>query len=302
MKDPLFSVILIIVIVMSCTVSVYSQGPENIQSLKGPYLGQKPPELIPIVFAPNIISNAGYNLHGFPAFSPDGMEVYLPVIPPEIISFKSIRGIWSGPEKTNIPGRNVQAPSFSQDGKRFYFQAAIEGGYGSLDIWYVDMKEKNWSKPINFDPAINTSEMEGQPSFTSDGTIYYAATQEGSGWNRGIYRSRMVGSKFTESQVLNGLINTQYIDVYPFIAPDESFLLFSSSRPSMDEQNLRIYVSFRSEGDIWSKPVNLNAKMNFDESSRFPYLSPDGKYLFFQSAGRIYWVDAAIINKTMENK
>ncbi|MFC1565150.1 TolB family protein, partial [candidate division KSB1 bacterium] len=228
--------------------------------------------------------------------------VLLSVIPPEILLLKNSGGVWSKPDKLDIPGRNINAGNFSADGKRIYFQGVLEGGYGSLDIWYIVRTDTGWSRPLNIGFPVNTSKMEGQPSFTLDGTVYYTAALEGSGWNRGIYRSRSINGEYTEPQVLNKLINTQYIDAYPFIAPDESFLLFSSSRPAMDESDLRIYVSFRSKDDKWSEPVNLCRIMKFDVTSRLPYLSPDSKYLFFQSGGNIYWVDAEIIKKAGENK
>ncbi|MFC1493482.1 TolB family protein [candidate division KSB1 bacterium] len=293
MKNPAFLFVLIIVMILSSTLCVHSQGSKSIQNLKGPYLGQKPPGLIPEVFASGIISDTGYRLHGFPAFSPDGNAVLLTLIPPEIKLLNNTGGVWIKPEKLDIPGRSVNAANFSNDGKRIYFQAIIEGGYGSLDIWYMDLTDRGWSNPINIGSPVNTAKFEGQPSFTVDKTIYFAGALEGSGWNRGIYRSRMVDGKYTVPEILNGLINSQYIDAYPFIAPDESFLLFSSSRPSMDENDLKIYVK-------WSEPVNLNGKMKFDKSSRFPYLSPDSKYLFFQSSGSIYWIDAAIIKNAKE--
>jgi hypothetical protein len=53
------------------------------------YFGQKPPGMGPEIFAPNIISG-NYNLHGFPTFSPDGKEIYWPVIPPQIMYMKSL--------------------------------------------------------------------------------------------------------------------------------------------------------------------------------------------------------------------
>ena len=44
-------------------------------TLKGPYLGQKPPGMTPEIFAPGVIST-GYHEVGGPAFTPDLSEIY----------------------------------------------------------------------------------------------------------------------------------------------------------------------------------------------------------------------------------
>ncbi len=49
-----------------------------------------------------------------------------------------------------------------------------------------------------------------------------------------------------------------------------------------------IYISHKKDDGEWSKPVDLSLKMNFNDSSKFPYVSPDGKFLFFSSGENIY--------------
>ena len=45
------------------------------KELQGPYLGQKPPGMIPEIFAPGIVSTDFYN-HSSVTMSPDGNEIY----------------------------------------------------------------------------------------------------------------------------------------------------------------------------------------------------------------------------------
>ncbi|MCK4943882.1 MAG: hypothetical protein KAS65_09910, partial [Candidatus Aminicenantes bacterium] len=49
-------------------------------TLKGPYLGQKPPGIQRAIFAPGIIST-GFNEHGV-SFTPDGREVFYRLLGP----------------------------------------------------------------------------------------------------------------------------------------------------------------------------------------------------------------------------
>ncbi len=259
------------------------------------YFGQEHPGLIPEIFAPNIISG-NYTLHGFPTFSPDGKEIYWPIIPPKIMYVKYENNSWISSLEASFSENNIQAPCFSPDGNRIYYQVSLNGGYGSLDIWYVERIDTGWSHPQNIGLPINSSKLESQPSLTNDGTIYFTGELEGVMFNRGIYNSRYVKGRYERPELLPGSINTQYLDYTPFISPNESYLLFSSTRPSMEESNIRIYASFHNHDDSWTEPKNLNDAMNFNQPSRFPYLTPDGKFIIFQSGENYYWVSSKILD------
>ena len=265
--------------------------------LKGDYLGFRKPGIQPKIFAPGVISKAGYRLHGFPAFAPDGNQIFWPVIPPKIMYMIKTQDIWSKAEPAPFSNGNMQAPFFSLDGKKLFFQAAKKGGLGSLDIWYVEKTETGWSEPKNLGKPVNSPKLESQPTFTRNGTIYFAGSMEDTGFNRGIYYSKLIDGKYSEPVPLNFPVNTKYIDAYPFIAQDESYLLFCSSRPSMEEKDIKLFLSFRKGENLWEGPVNLNEILNIESPARYPSVSPDEKYLFFLNKGNIYWVDIKIIEQ-----
>jgi Tol biopolymer transport system component len=75
---------------------------------------------------------------------------------------------------------------------------------------------------------------------------------------------------------------------HPFIAPDESFLLFSAPAPGRRDPDL--YVSRQQEG-TWSKPEPLPALINTTGVESNPFVSPDGRYLFFIRKYDVYWAD-----------
>ena len=65
-----------------------------------------------------------------------------------------------------------------------------------------------------------------------------------------------------------------------------------------------LYISFRKKDDSWTVPENMGKAVNTSSSELRPYVTPDGKYLFFTSdrpnskgIGNIYWVDAKIIEE-----
>ena len=127
---------------------------------------------------------------------------------------------------------------------------------------------------------------------------------EGQWINLGIYRAELVNGEYAKPEVLPPSINTLkgIRNWTPYIAPDESYLIFCSTRglPASDQGDL--YICFRRPDGSWTDPVSLGEPINSTEMERFPAVSPDGKYLFFtrDTPGHdedVYWVSAGIIGK-----
>jgi len=61
-----------------------------------------------------------------------------------------------------------------------------------------------------------------------------------------------------------------------------------------------LYVTFQKNDDSWMEPVNLGGDINSSTLDARPYVTPDGKFLFYHSDqtgnGDIYWVNAKIID------
>lgn len=263
------------------------------------YLGQDPPGLCPEIFAPGIISGQG-RIHSFPGISPDGKEIYWMTLPPKIVYVQYINNSWTLPGTPSF-ARDIIClrPSVSFDNRRIYFNAVLPGGYGSLDIWYVERTDTAYSQPINIGPPVNTEKFEAQQSFTDEGTVYYTGTVNGKRWKRGIMRARYENGYFLTPEILDFPINirdTLAVDYTPFIARDESYLLFSSNRHNPGLEECRIYISYRRKDNTWTEPIDLNLLMEFYADSRDPAVSPDGKYLFFSSGRNIYWVSTKLLN------
>jgi hypothetical protein len=102
--------------------------------------------------------------------------------------------------------------------------------------------------------------------------------------------------------VVSAAINTGTWLAHPFIAPDESYLLWDGRR---DEGfgGSDIYVSFRQDDGSWGEAINLGAEINTDAWEASASVTPDGKYLFFhRNVGSdayenvdVFWVDARIL-------
>jgi WD40-like Beta Propeller Repeat len=262
----------------------------------GEYLGLNFPDTIPVVFAPDFISGKG-RLHCFPSFSVDNKEIYWMTIPPKIMTIREIDGKWTYPKLASFSTGHNHAPFVAHD-NTIYFSSTREGGQGSLDIWYTIKTDSNFTVPINIGNKINTSNSESTPTVSKNKTMFYAGSKKGKLYNRGIYYSIYENGEYQTPVFLPESINIMdscILDYTPFIAPDESYLLFCSNRQNPEKELCHIYISFKNKNGEWSEPIDLSLKMNFTASSKFPYISPDGKFLFFSSGVNIYWVNSKIL-------
>jgi hypothetical protein len=254
-----------------------------------PYLGQNPPGSTPVIFAPGIISKG--NIHSRLEISPDGREMFwntvdMKTFSTQILSVKNVDGKWSDPQPPSFAMEgNTQATLFSPDGKKLFFNLNTGDGWVTK---YVEKTEAGWSAPRNDGFLLN-----GSSSFTKSGRAYFSAGMKTKIWNTGIFEARYSADGYSDVKPLDETINVpKAIDYTPYVSPDESFLLFSSNRPLIgDKEDMYIQISFKKRDGTWSTPQKI-----CQIQSRFPSISPDGKYLFFcGDDGNIYWVDKKII-------
>lgn len=277
-------------------------------NLKGDYFGQNPPGDTPVVFAPDIISVDSTVEHGSPSFSPDGSEVFWQSnyrqsgkeTQISCMTMHRTKNKWTTPETSSYG----HGPVFSPDGGKLYFNNKEKKG----TISYIEKEGNKWSDPKNLDLIARFPELKFayNLSFTKTGTLYFLGHAEELETmnNFAIYRSELIDGIYAKPELLPSNINTEngLLNWTPFIAPDESYLLFSSSRNTSETDYGDIYISFRNADGNWTDPVKLNNGVNTDRQERFPAISPDGKYLFFtrwitRSNEDVFWVSADIIQE-----
>jgi hypothetical protein len=278
-------IILISTIMTGTHAAIIPPNSAQTSQLKGPYLGQNPPGETPELFAPGVVSTC--NQHSSVYFTPDGREAYFSrLMPlPHLIVYmhEDIEGGggWTSP---SIVCEGL-TPGLAPDGKTVLFS--------TWELWRTIKTTSGWTEPENLGPSINFQERQDAPSAAADGTLYYCSMRE-----NGIYG---------KPERLEYGISSDYSDFSPYIAPDESYLIFASTRPGFGITDL--YISFRNDDGSWTTPKNMGRTINTGAKEAFPFVSFDGKYLFFMSnrvselnqsripdgPGNVFWVDASII-------
>ena len=278
--------------------------------LKGSYLGQKSPGNISKVFMDGIISTVE-NPEMCAAFTKDGKEFYFNRQYKgfwTIFYTKEVDGKWTTPKpmpfSSNYTDRDF---TMSPDGEKIYFgsnRPLREGGptLKSLDI-YVTIRSENdtWEQPTNLGKPINTQEFgENYPSVSSNGNLYFFSCRNDGLGGCEIYMSQFLNGQHLDPANLGPAVNSEMNDWDAYIAPDESYIIFSSQNreDTLGEQDL--YISYRKDG-VWSKARNMGNRVNSSSDEICPSVSLDGKYLFFTTRRRgkadIFWISAKIIEE-----
>ena len=267
--------------------------------LTGPYLGQKPPGMIPDIFAPGIVSSSEAMEYGI-AFAPDGKEFYFNRRGVGVMVCKWSDTGWTAPIKAPFLKKyKGGAVHIMYDGERLLMNRypgvhdLKEGETGG--IWALQKTENGWDNPVFFIA-------EGmRATSTLDGSIYTTDISfRREGKDQGIIAKYIYSdSGYQRAVDPAGGVNTENSEAHPFIAPDESYIIFDSTRPGGKGKS-DLYICYKDEKGHWSKSINIEF-LNTDNSDWCPTVSPDEKYLFFTrnntGNGDIYWVDANIIEE-----
>lgn len=285
----IFIVLLLFVLAMSS--KSFSQ--DEFPVLEGPYLGQKPPDMVAEPFAPGIISKQGWEIEG--VFAPGMKEFYFTMDRGEVISptEKSFRPTVIGFRKKNniwtkfLEFKRSGEVTFSPDGKRMHMAKG-----------YKDRIGNGWSERKSLGPMFDRKDLGiMRLSASSKGTYVFDDYK-----SNGIIRiSTLKNGKRQIPKEIGIVVNTGKMTAHPFIAPDESYLIWDSEREG-GYGDSDLYISFRQNDGSWGPAINMGDKVNTEKWDAYASVTPDGKYILFNrkisdenSNVDIYWVDAKII-------
>jgi Tol biopolymer transport system component len=262
------------------------------------YLGQKPPGSTPEPFAPGMVTTEDWEVSG--VFTPDLNEFYFirrdaNKEKQEMVTLTNKEGQWH--ETATAPRRGQ--PFFSSDGETLY-----------LSSWHRKRTETGeWSEMEALTSPFDTLPTM-RLSVSDKGTYFFDEFKPDITGD--IWYSQFIDGKHEEPKRLPNTINTGK-SFHPFIAPDESYLIFDSEREG-GYGDSDIYISFRQPDGSWGNPINLGDKINTEAWEACASITPDGKYLFFnRTVGPaanendgyenvdIFWVDAGFI-ENLRNK
>jgi Tol biopolymer transport system component len=260
----------------------------------------------PAVFLPGVISTEANELNC--ALAPDGSMVVFSVrIDGRNTLVASQRDGDGWAERETLPFSGSAAdvdPYFSADGERLYFSSNrprdANDRAADSDIWWVERTtDGEWGEPKQVE-GVNSPDMdEYYTSISSSGAFFFSVFPD-HGSPGDIFRADLVEGGYGTPVRVGGGVSTEHNEHDPFIAPDESYLIFTSNRP-LGFGRGDLWVVFRESDGGWTEAVNMGSRINTDAYEYCAMLSPDQKTLFFTrnsgGNGDIYQVDAAVLEE-----
>ncbi len=293
MKHTYFILTLVLALFLNaCNTKNQKSKDNDSPTIETAYFGEKPPGLIPVEFAPDIVSPEGLFEGG--KFSPDMKEYYFSRKNGkyEKRTFFVIRyenNSWGNESETDI-----KYPNYSRDGNIIY-----KGNK------YRDRTETGWSELKSLGPPFTDMHIMGI-TVSDKGTFFFDQFERPDTIGAISY-SRLINGKYEPRQKMGKEINTGTWIAHPNIARDESYLIWDVERED-GYGGSDIYISFRQKDGSWLPAINMGDKINtaFDDSGA--RVTGDGKYLFFSRGewevredgstnwvAKYYWVDAQVI-------
>ncbi len=149
-------------------------------------------------------------------------------------------------------------------------------------VYFSKKVDNKWTTPINITPQIQSDGNQFVSSLSFDGTELYLREEDN--FQANILVSKYQNGEWTKSVPLNKNINTKFWEGNACVSKDGTTLYFSSNK-SGGYGEMDIYKSTRKPGGDWGTAVNLGPVINTDLNEDAPYITEDGKRLYFISQG-----------------
>ncbi|WP_426701494.1 TolB family protein [Rhodanobacter sp. Col0626] len=182
-------------------------------------------------------------------------------------------------------------PAMAPDGSYLVFAsnrstapggAALDGYYDDQpqarrggNLWRVNRRGNGWSTPVHLPETVNSGTSVYAPAVAADGSIYFMKADPATSHFR-LYVSHVAEGRLQPATPLafsDGVTD----DYDPAVAPDQSFIVFTSDRSPSSTTASDIFIAVATPGG-WSRPVDLGVA---GTESR---LDPDLSTLYFSGS------------------
>lgn len=290
MKNSILNTILIAIVVFTyaCKTET-SEGSQAYPSTEeNLYFGYKPPGLIPEVFVPKNQSTEDWKLGN-----------------PDQLDMNEFYFAYTGNNPFEDPVIVFRNEGSYYRVNKYNFKHNPGDSTILYSRWnYIERTDSGWTKMKSLGPMFEREDWGIMVmSVSAKGTLVFDDYKS----NDVIRISRIINGKREEPRLLDEHINKGKWTAHPFIAPDESFLIWGSERAEGYGLSDN-YISFRQPDGSWGPAINMGDQINSELVENGARLTPDGKYLLFgrseEKEGEDgkkywettnYWVDAKII-------
>ncbi len=170
------------------------------------------------------------------------------------------------------------------------------------DLFYSVRRNGQWSEGQPVDTTINTLRNEGMCTMTRDGIrmFFTACGREDVRGTCDIQEAKADSSSIVWTRSLKGDSNTEAWESQASISCDGSTLYFASNRRG-GYGGTDIWVSSRQADGSWSEATNLGPRINTKLDEEAPFITNDGKTIYFSSTGHLGMGEQDVFMSRMQN-
>ena len=176
-------------------------------------------------------------------------------------------------------------PFVSNDQQMLFFTQRKKGDEDENLLYSNASSTGKWksSNPFKF---FNTPAQEGRFTMVRDGRKMYftACNRQGVLGPCDIWEGELLNGEISEIKPISGDLNSMKWESQVSVSCDGSTLFFASNRPG-GMGGTDIWYSKKNEVGYWGEPINLGEKVNSPGDEESPFLTNDGKTLYFSSTG-----------------
>lgn len=170
----------------------------------------------------------------------------------------------------------------SPDGQKLFI---YKNPPGAGDIFFSELKGKEWSKPSSMGTPVNSKYWEEVVSLSSDGkTVYFTSDRPGGNGKADIYKAEMTEDGKWGEPVNVRELNTPYEERSPFIHPNGVEMYFSTDGRPDCIGGFDIFKSELQENGSWGPPQNIGYPINTPDDDIYFVLSASQKTGYYASA------------------
>jgi hypothetical protein len=149
-------------------------------------------------------------------------------------------------------------------------------------VFFSEKTDGEWSYPRNIIPELGVDEDAYPTSLSYDGNTLFIYRSDN--FIGDLYMSTYSDGTWSKLVKLNDNINTKYWESHACLTRNNDTLYFTSNRKG-GYGGLDIYYSIKDAGNNWGPPVNLGNVINTIYNEETPFITADGKTLYFSSYG-----------------
>jgi outer membrane protein OmpA-like peptidoglycan-associated protein len=169
----------------------------------------------------------------------------------------------------------------SGDGSTMLFMTKLPFYDG---VFMSRKRGNNWSRPLNVTPQLMSDGDQIVTGISYDGKTMLLAKADA--FDSDIFISYFNDGQWTKSKSIGKNINTKYWESHASFSADGKTIYFTSNRrDGIGEMD--IYKTELNEKGDWGTPKNLGIGVNTPLNEDTPFISADGKKLYYSSQGHM---------------